>query len=160
MSHLGSFGAAMREIDPEAEKDTFDFFAESFTVYGNIPPVIMLQLGAAATEKIEETEGLGAMWEAMRCSLTKPEHEKDGEKVAADASQFQRWYKLAVSKCDELEDLMELAMKLFQAQAGRPTGQRSTSADGSLPTSTSSKSSPSTHPAFANYRPVAEVLAG
>ena len=165
MANLGSFGAAMRELDPQAEHDTFVYFGKTFTVHGNIPPVTMLQLGAAATQKIDQTEGMGALWEAMRCSLTIPEREEVGDDgqpktVEADGAQFQDWYKLAVAKCDSFEELMRLAMELFQAQAGRPTEQRPALPAGPLPTSTPSKSSPSTPPAFNHLRPVDEVLAG
>lgn len=168
MSHLGDFGAAARELDPQAEKDTFGFFGEQFTVHGVIPPMLMLQLGAAATGKIDQQEGLAAIWEAMRCSLTVPEYEtvEDGEPkvVPADAAEFDRFYKLAVSKRCELESLLALAMKLFEVQAGRPTEEPQGSLPGLSGTSPSmnisSSTHPASHPALAHLRPVSQVLAG
>ncbi|WP_326564557.1 hypothetical protein [Micromonospora peucetia] len=160
MANLGSFGAAVREADPRAEKDTFEFCGEQFEVKGKLPPMLMVQLGAATTGKIDEQEGLGAIWEAMRCSLTEPERQVDGETIPADPAAFLRFYRLAVERCVELDDLIALAMALFEAQAGRPTAQRPDSQPGSLPTSTSSSGSSSTHPALAHLRPVSQVLAG
>ena len=169
MALLGSFGAAVREADPHAQKDTFEFCGEQFEVQDTIPPMLMLQLGAAASGKIEETEGMAALWEAMRCSLTAPEREVKAEdatgetkleKVDADPAQFQRFYKLAVAARVDLQELIRLAMALFEAQAGRPTGQRPASPAGSLPTSTSSSGSPSRHPALEGYTPVDQLLRG
>ena len=150
MANLGSFGAAVREADPRAEKDTFEFCGEQFEVKGEIPPMLMLQLGAAASEKIEQTEGMAALWEAMRCSLTSE----------SDGSEFQRFYKLAVTNYVGLEDLIALAMALFEAQAGRPTVQQPASLGGPLPTSPSSSTSPSPSQDWPGMTPVAEVLAG
>ncbi|MFI5833215.1 hypothetical protein ACIA5A_06010 [Micromonospora sp. NPDC051300] len=160
MANLGSFGAAIREADPRAEADVFDFCGEQFTVVGKLPPMLMVQLGAAATGKIDEQEGLGAIWEAMRCSLTVPERLADGVSVPADPSAFGRFYRLAVERCVEVDDLIALTMALFEAQAGRPTEQRPDSPVGSLPTSTSSNTSPSPSPAWPGMTPVGQVLAG
>ncbi|WP_328382925.1 hypothetical protein OHQ88_10545 [Micromonospora zamorensis] len=172
MRSLGTFGAALREADPYAEKDSFDFCGEQFEVQGRIPPMLMLQLGAAASGKIEEMEGMAAIWEAMRCSLTAPERkqmEPDPETggqtmvertVDADAAEFQRFYKLAVASYVGLEELIRLAMALFEAQAGRPTGQQPALQAGPLPTSTSSNGSASVHPALQGMSPVDRVLAG
>lgn len=164
MANLGSFGAAVRELDPAGERDTFEFFGETFTIEGILPPVLQIQLGAAVTGKIAETEGLAAIWETMRCCLTRPERmvaEFDPEtrkpKVEPeDPSQFDRWFKLAVSaKCD-LEELLKLAMALFEAQSGRPTGEQSTSSAGLLTTSPSSNGSSSAP--REQFRPVSELL--
>lgn len=165
MATLGSFGAAVREADPRAEKDTFEFCGETFTVEDKIPAMLMIQLGASATGKIDEQEGLGAIWESMRVSLTVPERTvvADGGEARvepADGTQFDRFYRLAVANRVDLEDLMRVAMALFEAQAGRPTGQRPTSPGGSLSTSTSSSTSPSPHPALQGMTPVNQVLAG
>jgi hypothetical protein len=65
MSHLGSFGSAVRELDPNAEKDEFNFFGEKFVVEGVIPPVLMVQTGAAFMGRIDTMEGFAAMWSAM-----------------------------------------------------------------------------------------------
>ncbi|MFI5839457.1 hypothetical protein ACIA8K_07055 [Catenuloplanes sp. NPDC051500] len=161
MSHLGSFGAAVRETDPAAAKDTFEFFGETFVVHGVIPSMLMLQIGAAATGKIDEQEGLGAMWEAMRCSLTVPA----ADDQPADGKAFDRLYKLAVNHNCNIDELMRLAMALFEVQAGRPTKEPQGSSPGPSSTSpsasTSSSASPvSTHPKLADMVPVAAVLGG
>ncbi len=148
MTHLGSFGAAVKELDPTAERDSFEFFGERFEVVGVIPPMLMLQLGAAATGKIDDQEGLAALWEAMRLSLDADE----------DSKEFDRLYKLAVKNRCDLEDLMKLAMALFEAQAGRPTGEPRGSSAGPSTTSPSSSASSSVHPAFAHLKPVNELV--
>ncbi|GAA3781134.1 hypothetical protein [Micromonospora maritima] len=160
MAHLGTFGAAQREARAYTDPDTFEFCGERFEVKGEIPPMLMLQLGAAASEKIEQTEGMAALWEAVRCSLTVPEREVDGETRPADPSEFQRFYRLAVSHSVPLEELIRLAMALFELQGGRPTEQRPASAGGPLPTSTPSRSSSSVPPVWPGMTPVDQVLAG
>ena len=155
MADLGDFEAAVREVDPAAEQDTFRFCGEHFTVAGEIPPMLMMQLGAAATGKIDEAEGFAAMWEALRCSLTVPEQ---GD-TPADKTPFDRLYKLAVSQGVDLQVVMRLVFKLFEAQGGRPTKRALDSSPGASSTSPSTSPS-STHPALAHLRPVSEVLAG
>lgn len=162
MSNLGSFGAAAKEANPAAEPDDFDFFGEKFYVYGTIPAMLMLQMGAAFSGKIPDEEGYAAMWETLRCSLAKPEWEgigDNGEKVTIpqDDSQFDRFYKLAVSKNADIEDMAQLTLKLFEAQAGRPTGEQSTSAVGPLTTSPSLNGLSSTPPALPGYTRLADI---
>jgi hypothetical protein len=136
---LGSFGAAVREFDPGTERDTFDFFDREFTVYDVIPPMLMLQLGAAMTGKIGEVEGNAAMWEALRCALTAPG-------TPPDDAQFERFYRLAVDRKCTTEELIKLVFALLGGQADLPTEQLPTSPGGSLPTSASSNSSASDAP--------------
>jgi hypothetical protein len=168
VSRLGSFGAAVRELDPDGERDEFEFFGETFTVEGVIPPMLMLQLGAASSGKIEESEGLAAIWEALRCCLTMPERvvaefdpaTRKPKVEPADAAQFDRFYKLAVARREDLEDLIRVAMALFEAQSGRPTEQLSTSPGGPLPTLTSSNGSSAVPPDLQSFRPADVVSAG
>lgn len=163
MTNLGSFGSAVREMTPDGgDRDTFEFCGEQFTVYDTIPPMLMLQLGAAATGKIEEQEGLAAIWEAMRCSLTKPAGAPSDEdpEPTPDEAEFQRYYRLAVKYKVGLADLMRVAMALFQAQSGRPTERRPASSDGPSSVSPSSNAWSSTHQDLAHLRPVADLLAG
>lgn len=160
MSSLGSFGAAVREFEPDSERDDFTFFGETFVVEGIIPPMLTLQLGAALSGKIDELEGNAALWEALRCALTKPESTDGDEVTAADEEPFERFYRLAVQKRCEIGDLMKLVFTLVGAQAGRPTEQRPTSAPGPLPTSTSSNSPASDSLDSPVLRSVDEVLAG
>ncbi len=155
MASLGEFGAALRELDEDRERDTFTFCGDEFTVEGEIPSMLMLQLGASATGKIEESEGLAAMWGALRCSLTTP---ANGDKAEDDAG-FKRFYKTALDRQAEIETIMQLTFKLFEAQAGRPTKVASDSSGGPRVASQSSSRS-SSHPALAHLRPVSEVLAG
>lgn len=152
--HLGDFGAAVKELDPNAEKDTFNFFGEKFEIVGEMPPMLIFQLAAGMTGKVAETEAMGAMWATMNVCLG-----EDG---------FNRFYKLAVDRKANLESLMELVMTLFQDSGGeRPTVQVSDSPVGQSPTSPSSSTSPSVPPAFggvnpklAHLTPVGEALTG
>ncbi len=147
MPFLGSFAAAAREAQPErTEWDTFDFAGEKFVVTHEMPAVLVIQLAAALTGRIEQTEGMAAMWEAMRIAL--------GEKG------FQKWYKLAVDNAVGMEDVAKLVLALFEAQDGRPTVEASASSAGPTTTSPSSSAS-SSHPALAHLTPVSQlVLAG
>jgi hypothetical protein len=160
VSSLGSFGAAVREFEPDSERDTFDFFGETFVVEGIIPPMLNLQLGAALSGKIAEIDGNAAMYEAMRCALTRPERIDGDEVTPADDAPFDRFYRLAVDRRCELGDLIQLVFTLVGAQSGRPTEQRPTSAPGPLPTSTSSNSPASDSLDSPTLRSVDEVLAG
>lgn len=157
---LGSFGAAIREVDPDSERDEFDFFGQTFQVRGVIPPMLMLQLGAAIAGKIDEMDGNAAVYEALRCALSTPERQDGDTTVEADDSQFHQFFRLAVKKRADTDSLLSLTFALVGAQDGRPTGQRPTSSDGSLPTSTSSNTSASDSPDSPRLRPVDEVLAG
>jgi hypothetical protein len=163
MASLGSFGAAVKELDPDADRDTFDFFGETFTVYGVLPPVLQVQLGAASSGNIEEAQGLAAIWETMRCCLTKPprtvaEFDPDTRKPRVepeDAAQFHRWFKLAVDNRCTLEELLKLALALFEAQSGLPTEGQSTSSGGAPTTSPNSNGSSTPS---GRLVPVAELL--
>jgi hypothetical protein len=157
MAHLGDFGAAIKELDPNAEKDTFSFFGEQFEVVAEMPPMLVFQLAAGMTGKVAETEAMGAMWETMNVCLG-----EDG---------FKRFHRLAVDKGASLESLLEFVMTLFQNGSGeRPTVQASDSQAGLLPTLPSSNASPSVPPAFGGephdattptlLRPYGEVRAG
>ena len=127
MADLGSFGAALKELDPDAEKDTFAYFGEKFEIVAVLPPLLMFQLAASMTGKVDENEGMAALWEAYRIALG-----DDG---------FNRFYKLAIEHKDSNEGLMTVAMAIYQNDAGRPTVQPSDSSAG-LPI-TSPSSSPS-----------------
>jgi len=140
--NLGDFGAAMRELDRSTDRDTFTFLGETFTVASDIPPMLMLQLGASATGKIDDSEGLAAMWQALAISLTVPEHTgPDGKVVPEDTSHFNRFYKIGLRA--DLDSIMTLVFALFQAQDGRPTVAAPASSGGLPPTSPSSSSSSS-----------------
>lgn len=156
MAHLGSFGAALREIDPAAERDTFEFFGEKFTVEGVMPEILRFQLSATLVGGDTGTNGMAAMWGALRAALTKPGADGGRE----DDSQFDRFYRLAVARKANTDSLMDLAFRLFEVQAGRPTVEPQGSSAGSSTTSPSASTSSSTHPALAHLRPVNEVLAG
>ena len=165
---IGEFGAAKREL--AGERDDFVFCGEVFVIHQQMPAVLMLQLGASATGKIDETEGFAAIWEAMRISLTVPSFKRqppanevpgdDGlVEVPENSEQFNRWYKLAVSTGQELEPLMRLVMALFEAQSGRPTGQALDSSAGPSTTSPSSSvsSTRAAPSALAHLRPVGDM---
>ena len=145
MANLGAFGAAVKELDPNAEKDDVTYFGEKFEVVAPIPPILALELAATMTGKYGEIEGLSSVWQALHICL--------GE------DQYDRFRRLAVEKCGDAQDLIELVMALYQADAGRPTEQPADSSDG-LPSTSPSSSTSSTHQAFAHLKPVSEVLAG
>ena len=154
MAHLGSFGAALREIDPGADADTFEFFGATFTVVGVMPEILRFQLSATLVGGESGTSGMSATWGALRSALTKPG--ADGK--PDDSTEFDRFYRLAVAhKCDT-DSLMDLAFKLFEVQAGRPTVEPPGSSPGQSATSPSAKSSSSEHPALAHLRPVEELV--
>ena len=158
MPSIGSFGAAVRELDPDADPVTFDFFGETFTVHDVIPPMLMLQLGAAVAGKVGMMEGNAAMWQAFRCALSRPERDgADGGTVAADEAQFDRFYMLALRKRCDVDSLVSLVFALVGAQADLPTERQPTSPDGRPPTSESSNSSSSDTPALVS---VEDRLAG
>lgn len=142
MASLGTFGAAMREREPNAEPDTFEFCGETFTVHGTIPSMLHLTIAAAWAGKVSAFEGDAAMFEALRHALTVPAH--DG--APADASEWDRLYRLAIDRDVEAEWLTALVFNLMAAEDGRPTERRSTSSTGSSPTSQSSSSSSSDSP--------------
>jgi len=144
--HLGDFDAAVKELDPGAEKDTFTFFGKKFEIIGQLPPMLVFQLGATMTGKVDETEGMAALWEAYQVTL--------------GAEAFGKFYRLAVEKKADEQSLMELVMSIFEASGGeRPTVQVPVSPVGQLPTSPSSSTS-STHPALVGLTPVSQALAG
>jgi hypothetical protein len=159
--HLGDFGAAVKELDPTTEKDTFTFAGEEFTVVEELPAVLILQVGAFMTGKVDESEGMGAMWSALEISL--------------GTDDFARFYKLALSSRAAVETLMELVMAIFQATGGeRPTVQVLDSPVGESPTSPNSSTSSSPppvsgevlssvedrDPSVPHLVPVRQVLAG
>ena len=181
MAHLGDFGAAVKELDRTADRDTFAFFGERFQIVDELPPMLIFQLAASMTGKVEETEGLAAMWESLRTSLDESPldewTEAGPDPRPQPLRQFNTFYKLAVEKKADLQSLMELVMSLFQAAGGdRPTVQVSDSARGQLTTSPSLNTSSSTPPAFGgdavpapvqewdrsvpHLVPVSQVLAG
>jgi hypothetical protein len=165
MTSLGKFGAATREYDPGGERDTFEFYGTTFTVHADIPGMLELTISAALAGKVSGVDGDAAMYEALRCALTVPEREVDGQRSPVDASQWERFYRLAIDRCAPGELLTAITLNIMGAQVGRPTGQRSTSPSGSLPTSTSSNSSASPSPESPPpsrdepvFRPVDEVI--
>ncbi len=158
MASLGSFGAAVREFAPDVERDTFDLAGEQFTVEGIIPSMLMLHLGAAISGKAGQMEGNAAVWQALRAALSKPERKgEDGTTIPADHSQFDRFYRVAVAKGTDMDDLIDLVFTLVGAQAGKAGQRQPTSPGGPPPTSPTSNSSSSDTPAL---RSVADLAAG
>jgi hypothetical protein len=145
VTSLGEFGAAMRELDPAAPKDTFTFFGEPYEIVGPIPAILMLQLGAAATGKLREQDLLAAVWDALLVSLDEEDREPV-EGVPAPVKQFDRLRQAAMDNRADLETLMKLTMALFQATDGRPTEAVPGSGPGPQSVSPSSNTSSSTPP--------------
>lgn len=157
MASLGSFSAAAREYDPgAADRDTIEFYDETFTIHGEIPAMVQLTVTAAMAGKVGGVEGDAAMYEALRIALTVPEREVDGKKVPADATQWERFCKLANDRGAPEELLSAVTFNILGAQMGRPTVRRSTSSSGPLPTSTNSNSSVSDSPASPDSTPAGE----
>lgn len=148
MADLGEFGAALEELDPTKERDTFKFFGKEFEVVGAMPPMLHFQIAAAMSGKVDDDEGAVAMWEALSVSLDEPDlpaWEGSGvDNRVKPLKQFRGFYRLAVEKHASLESLMTLAMTLFEAGSGHPTGEVHDSPVGLSPTSPSSSTSSST----------------
>ncbi len=160
MTSLGSFGAAMRELDPAAEKATFELCGETFTVTGLIPPILMLHLGAALAGKVGDVDGNAAMWTTLRCALSEPEQVIDGKAKPGDDAQFNRFYLLAVRKCVALGELINLAWALVGAQSGKADEPPADSPAPSPGTSTLSSGSVSDSPDSGRLVSVDEALGG
>lgn len=144
MAKLGSFGAAVRELDPDAERDTFDFFDSEFTVHGVIPPILMLRLGAFMAGELGDIEANAVVYKALRRALTIPGD--PSTKTRPDLSEFDRFEELALTRMCSTEELIRLVFSLVGIQIAFPTEQPPTSPDGQLPTSESSNSSASVTP--------------
>lgn len=141
MASLGTFGAALRELDPDSERDEFDFFGQMFTVEGVIPGMLTIQLGALLAGKMPFTDGQAAIYEALRCALIAP-----SENGQRDDSAFLRFYRLAVAhRCDD-EELTRLALNIAGYQVGKAPEPSPTSPPGEPGTSTSSNSPSSGSP--------------
>jgi len=138
---LGSFGAAARELDPEAERDTFDFFDSEFTVHGIIPPMLVIRLGALMHGEIGSVEGFAVVYKALQYALTIPGD--PASKTDPDWSEFDRFEELATDRRCTIEELLKLAFSLVGIQVDFPTGPQPTSPDGLPITSDSSNSSAS-----------------
>jgi hypothetical protein len=158
MAKLGSFGAAVREIDPDDERDTFDFFGETFTVHGVIPPMLMLRLGAFMAGELGAIESNAVVYKALRHALTVPAN--PATNTRADSSQFDRFEELALAKMCDFDELVKLSFALVGIQIAFPTEQLPTSQDGQPATSESSNSSASDTPDSHRLVSVDEALAG
>jgi hypothetical protein len=144
MANLGSFGAAVRELNPDGERDTFDFFGERFTVHATIPPMLMLRLGAFMAGELGSIEDNAVVYKALRHALTVPAD--PATKTRADSSQFDRFEKLALAKMCDSDELVKLVFALVGIQIAFPTEQQPTSPDGLQGTSEGSSSSASESP--------------
>lgn len=144
--NLGSFGAALREYEPPAEPDDFEFCGEKFVVRGEIPSMLHLTIAAALAGRIGALEGDTALFEALRHALTVPERKTGGETIPADDSEWQRFHRLSANTLVDTEWITSLVLNIMAAESGRPTVRRSTSSTGSSPTSTSSNTSASDSP--------------
>lgn len=158
MAKLGSFGAAMRELDPEVEKDTFDFFGTEFTVVGVMPAMVVLRLGALLAGELNDIEANAVTYQALKYILTKPGDPSVGTRP--DSSQFDLFEDLATERMCDTNELIRLLYSVLGYQISFPTEQPPTSPDGQLPTGENSNSSASDTPASGRLRSVDEVLAG
>lgn len=145
MANLGEFGAALRELDPDGERDHFLFFGEKFVLVADVSGITEMQLAAGLTGSVGEDDAASAMWDALLEAL--------------GAEQFEKFKLLAREKRADLQSIMGLVFRIMAAPTGRPTERRSTSGDGPPATSPSSSTS-SSHPALAHLRPVSDLLDG
>lgn len=143
MSHLGEFGAALREL--EGERDSFTFFGERFELAADVPAIIEMQLAAGLNGSLGEDDAVAAMWDALNEALS--------------AEDFDRFQQIAKEKRADLPSMMRLVFAICAAPAGRPTVRPSASGGGPPSTSPSSSDS-STHPGLAHLRPVSDLLDG
>lgn len=144
MASLGSFGAALREREPDrGEAATFDFCGKTFTVTGEIPAILELTLVGGVAGKVSGFETQVALYEALRFALSTPAPDDGGE---ADMSQWDEFSKLAVDNRVQQSVLSEIAFRIMGYLVGRPTEQQSDSSPGLLPTGTNSNSSSSATP--------------
>lgn len=153
MAKLGSFGAAMREYAPDAERDTFDFFGETFTVEGVIPSLVLMKICAGMAGELNGVEQDAAVYEALRHALT-----TGGDKP--DRTQWERFSTLAAERKCASDNLVSLALSIMGAQSGKDTAPLPTSAPGSPDTSTPSNSSASDSPGSDRMVPIDELLDG
>lgn len=141
---LGSFGAAVRELEPEAERNTFDLFGREFTVHGVIPPMLMLRLGAMMAGELGAIDSNAVLYKALYHALTIP-----GDKAAnirPDDSQFEEFEELATDRMCTVDELIRLVYSMVGIEIAFPTEPQPTSPDGLPTTSDSSKSSASDTP--------------
>lgn len=158
MAKLGSFGAAIRELDPTEDRDTFDFFGETFTVHGTIPAILMMRLGAFMAGELGYIDSNAAVYKALHCALTVPAD--PDSKTRADSSQFDKFEGLALAKKCDYDELIKLVFALVGIQIDFPTEQQPTSADGPLPTGEKSNSSASDTPGSPDSKSGAAASAG
>lgn len=158
MAKLGSFGAAVREADPDSERDTFEFFGREFTVHAVIPTMLVLRLGAMMAGELGLIESNAVIYKALRHALTVPAD--DDADTRADDSQFDEFEELATAKNCTADELIRLVYSLVGIQIAFPTEQQPTSPDGLPETSESSNSSASDTPDSRTLKSVDEVLAG
>ncbi len=157
MAKLGSFGAAIREIEPDAEHDTFDYFGEEFRVVGVVPNVVSLKICAAMAGRLSGIDQDAALYEALQYALTAPAAEPDGR---PDRSQWRRFYAVAAEHRGHGDELVSLVLSILGAQSGFPTAPQSTSEDGSSAIGESSNSSASDSRDSSHLVPVATLLGG
>lgn len=127
MVHIGDFEAAVREVDPAREPDTFGLGGETFTIAQDINIIALGRFARAAREGADsnDMEGLASLIDTVS-SLVVPE----------DETRF-------LDKCSRLrvdgDFLMKIIQSVLEAQSGYPTEQPSDSSGGSPTTMQSSK---------------------
>lgn len=127
MALIGEFGAAARDAEETVEPDEFKFYGETFAVADKVGAMPLLRFAAVAESgtQAEDMEGLAAMHELLRDCLA--------------PGDWPRFQKVAADRKADAEELMEVCGAVYQAITGRPTKRPSASADGSSPTTVSSK---------------------
>jgi hypothetical protein len=127
MASLGEFGSAVREADPDRERDTIQLCGVEFTVAERVDPLAAMEFAEAAANGGDTNSmgGMAAMLSLIRGSI--------------DEGDWPRFRSVVRQHRPDAEVLMELAMACLSRDAGRPTQQVSDSLPGPPPTSESSK---------------------
>lgn len=137
---IGEFEAAVREVDPDREPDTFKLCGETFTV-ADEPNIIALgrfARAARAGADSDDMEGLATLIDTVASVV-----------VPADEERF---LDVASKNRLDVELLLKVVSAVMEAQAGRPTAPSSDSSPGRSTTGESSKAL-SSSPAPSTRRP-------
>lgn len=124
---IGEFEAAVKEVDPDREPDTFKLEGHTFTVSDepNLIALGMFAREARAGVDSNDMEGLAVLIDTI-ASLVIPEDEE-------------RFLSLAARRRVQPDLLLKIMNAVMEAQAGRPIEPSSDSSDGRSPIGVSSK---------------------
>ncbi len=143
MADLGVFEAAVAEA--VGEPDTFTLAGERFAAAFPVPGMLFLKVGAAGSGALEDSHAVGAVYQLFEACL--------------GADEYARFERHTMSTDVSVETLIQLAIAIFQARAGRPTEEPSGSSPGLSATSPQSSSESSDFPELSPVLSTAERVA-